>query len=116
MLPTPTHVPVSAATEVTEQPERRVLGESKEVKVSGEAVRDQTLPVSQRVDREEEVQHDVHVLCMHVYIYPHTVNPVIYAAKKIYDFVLLSKILFLLNNIYSNQIPGQSTCVKSFIL
>ena len=44
------------------------------------------------------------------------VNPVIYAAKKIMRFCrFLTKILFLLNNIYANQIPGQSTCVKSFI-
>ena len=43
-------------------------------------------------------------------------NLVIYAAKKIIcDFVILTKILFLLNNIYANQIPGQSTSVKSFI-
>ena len=44
-----------------------------------------------------------------------TVNPVIYAAKKIMRFCRLTKNLFLLNNIYANQIPGQSTCVKSFI-
>ena len=36
--------------------------------------------------------------------------------RKLCDFVFLTKNLFLLNNIYANQIPGQSTCVKSFIL
>ena len=35
--------------------------------------------------------------------------------RKLCDFVLLTKILFLLNNIYAIQIPGQSTCMKSFI-
>ena len=35
--------------------------------------------------------------------------------RKLCNIVVLTKILFLLNNIYANQIPGQSTCVKQFI-
>ena len=35
--------------------------------------------------------------------------------RKLCDFVVFTKKIFLLNNIYANQIPGQSTCVKSFI-
>ena len=38
-----------------------MLRELKEDKMSEKAVRDQTLPVSQRVDREKEVEFDVHV-------------------------------------------------------
>ena len=38
----------------------------------------------------------------------HTINPVIYAAKKIIRFCLFDKKLFLLNNIHANLIPGQS--------
>ena len=45
----------------------------------------------------------------------YTVNPVIYAAKKIMRFCRFGFKKNLLNNIYANQIPGQSTCVKSFI-
>ena len=35
--------------------------------------------------------------------------------RKLCDFVLLTKKNFLLNNIYASQIPGQSTCMESFI-
>ena len=47
--------------------------------------------------------------------YLSSIRLLILRLRKLCDFVLLSKILFLLNNIYANQIPGQSTCVKSFI-
>ena len=67
---------------------------------------------------------NVHIYnyCDSIYIYSYsklgkilyTVNLVIYATKKI-NFVLLTKILFMLNNIYANQIACQSTCMKSYI-
>ena len=35
--------------------------------------------------------------------------------RKLCDFVVWTKILFLINNICANQIPGQSTCIKKLI-
>ena len=32
---------------------------------------------------------------------------------RLSNFVLLTKILFLLNNIYADQISGQSTCMNA---
>ena len=49
---------------------------------------------------------------IYIYVYINAVKPLFMQVRKLCDFVVLTK---KFNNIYANQILGQSTCVKSFI-